>query len=176
MFVYLNGEYIPEENAHISPNDRGFLFSDGIYEVIRSYDGTLFEPSAHLARLGYGVRALRLTETGFDYLPEVASELVRRNGLESGDATVYIQVTRGSAPRTHRFPPKDTPLTVYVSARRFNPHHSEQKQGELPQSWSRISGGPDVILRAQDFSRTSLPTSKPLMLGPSKPFLSGTAY
>jgi D-alanine transaminase len=129
MFVYLNGEYIPEENARISTNDRGFLFSDGIYEVIRSYDGTLFEPSAHLARLGYGARALRLTETGFDYLPEVASELIRRNGLESGDATVYIQVTRGSAPRTHRFPPKDTPLTVYVTVRRFNPHDSEQQQG-----------------------------------------------
>jgi len=129
MFVYLNGEYIPEENARISPDDRGFLFSDGIYEVIRSYDGILFEPEAHLARLRYGAKALRFNETGFDFLPHVASELIQRNGLESGDATVYIQVTRGAAPRTHRFPAKNTPLTIYISARRFNPHHSEQERG-----------------------------------------------
>jgi D-alanine transaminase len=129
MVVYLNGEYIAEEEARISPDDRGFLFSDGIYEVIRSYDGILFEPSAHLARLRYGAKALRFHETGFDSLPHVANELIKRNGLQSGDATVYIQVTRGAAPRTHRFPPTDTPLTVYLSAGPFNPHHSDQERG-----------------------------------------------
>ena len=121
MIAYLNGRFLPEEDIRISPSDRGFLFADALYEVVRTYEGRLFETEAHWARLSYGARALRFNRTDFRDLTEVAEALLRENGLTRGDATVYLQVTRGQAPRSHPFPPPETPLTVYASARPFTP-------------------------------------------------------
>lgn len=142
MIAYFNGAYLDEKEVRISPDDRGFLFSDGLYEVIRSYNGRLFQTRAHMERLYYGARALRFSETELEILEDVAEELIRRNSLTGGDATVYIQVTRGVAPRTHRFPPKGTPLTVFASARPFTPHIDEMVRGidviQVPdQRWAR---------------------------------------
>ncbi len=142
MIAYHNGTYLDEKEVRISPDDRGFLFSDGLYEVIRSYGGRLFEARAHMERLHYGARALRFPEAELETLEEVAGELIQKNALIDGDATVYIQVTRGVAPRTHRFPPKDTPLTVFASARPFTPHVDEMARGieviQVPdQRWAR---------------------------------------
>jgi D-alanine transaminase len=121
MIAYLNGRFLPEEDIRISASDRGFLFADALYEVVRTYEGRLFETAAHWARLSYGARALRFNRTDFRDLTEVAEALLRENGLTRGDATVYVQVTRGQAPRSHPFPPPETPLTVYASARSFTP-------------------------------------------------------
>jgi len=121
MIAYLNGRFLPEEDIRISPSDRGFLFADALYEVVRTYEGRLFETEAHWARLSHGARALRFNRTNFRDLTEVAEALLRENGLTRGDATVYVQVTRGQAPRSHPFPPPETPLTVYASARPFTP-------------------------------------------------------
>jgi D-alanine transaminase len=121
MVGYLNGSYLPKERITISPDDRGFLFADGLYEVIRSYDGTLFQVQAHLDRLIYGARALRFNTVDFLYLIDIAQELIDRNHLSQGDATVYLQVTRGIAPRTHLFPSRETPLTIYATASSFSP-------------------------------------------------------
>jgi D-alanine transaminase len=129
MISYLNGRYMPHDEIRISPDDRGFLFSDGLYEVMRSYSGALFQVQAHLDRLSYGARALRYRVHDFPYLADVSRRLVRDNGLAQGDALVYIQVTRGAVPRSHRFPPRDTPLTVYASATPFSPRREEQEQG-----------------------------------------------
>ena len=107
MISYLNGHYIPHEEIRISPNDRGFLFSDGLYEVIRCYNGRLFQVQAHLDRLSYGAKALRYKVVNFDYLVDVAQCLIRNNELTHGDAVVYMQVTRGVGPRSHLFPPPD---------------------------------------------------------------------
>ncbi|HUT71256.1 MAG TPA: aminotransferase class IV [Desulfatiglandales bacterium] len=129
MVGYLNGSYLPREQIAISPDDRGFLFSDGLYEVIRSYDGTLFQAQAHLDRLNYGAQALRLNTVDFRYLIDVAQELIQRNHLNQGDATVYLQVTRGIAPRTHRFPCPETPLTIYATASSFSPKNAAFEDG-----------------------------------------------
>lgn len=128
MLAYYNGQYLPKQEIAISPDDRGFLFADGLYEVIRSYRGELFQLDAHIQRLNYGAREIRLKETDFSFLGEVAQRLIRENGLH-GDSTVYIQVTRGAAPRLHRFPPVDTPSTVYATAQPFAPKTKEIEEG-----------------------------------------------
>jgi len=121
MIAYFNGRFLREEDIRISPEDRGFLFADALYEVVRTYDGRLFEVQAHWARLSDGAKALRFNRTEFLELTDVAETLLRENGLTKGDATVYVQVTRGQAPRSHSFPPWETPLTIYASARPLSP-------------------------------------------------------
>ena len=117
--VFLNGAFLPKEEAHLSPDDRGFLFADGVYEVIRAYGGRFFAEEAHLRRLASGLRALRIEGVDPTALGSVARELLEQNGLSGADATVYIQVTRGAAPRVHAFPPEPTEPTVYAIAGRF---------------------------------------------------------
>jgi D-alanine transaminase len=129
MIAYFNGRYLPQEEISISPDDRGFLFADGIYDVVRSYEGRLFETRAHLERLAYGAGALRFVTMDFLYLGEVAERLLEDNQLKSGQATVYFQVTRGAAPRTHSFPPSGTDLTVYAAARPFTPRRDDSEKG-----------------------------------------------
>lgn len=117
--VFFNGAYVPKHDVSISPDDRGFLFSDGIYEVVRMYDGAAFEMEAHVRRLADGLAAIRIDGVDAAMLAEVCGELIRRNGLEKHDAVVYIQVTRGVAPRTHHFPDPAVSPTVYATAWAF---------------------------------------------------------
>jgi D-alanine transaminase len=119
--VYLNGEFIPKERATVSVDDRGFIFGDGIYEVVRVIDGRIFEWPAHAARLMRGLQGIHiaLDLAAVDGLKDVCERLVNENGLAEGEATVYLQVSRGAAPRTHYFPPEGTRPTVYAAASRF---------------------------------------------------------
>ena len=126
---YFNGQFLPIDQIAISPDDRGFLFADGLYEVMRSYNGLIFRAPDHISRLNFGARELRFNCTDFAYLIEVAEKLIRDNDLTRGDALIYIQVTRGAAPRQHRFPRTDTPLTVYASAGAFASKFDEQQNG-----------------------------------------------
>jgi len=123
MIVSLNGEYLDRTRATVSVSDRGFLFGDGVYEVTRARDGRLFEAARHLRRLARGLEALGIAlPPGLDSatLLEISRRLLHENGLEQGDATVYLQITRGAAePRTHHFPPAGTPPTVFLSANRL---------------------------------------------------------
>ena len=141
MIAYWNDRFLREEEIRISPDDRGFLFADALYEVVRSYEGRLFEARAHWERLGYGAKALRFKTIDFHDLTGVAETLIRENGLNRGDATVYVQVTRGEAPRSHAFPPPETPLTIYASARPFVPRRSSLEGVSVilvsDQRWSR---------------------------------------
>ncbi len=129
MIVYFNGQTMPKEEVRISPEDRGFLFGDGVYEVIRVYGGKLFEAKAHLDRLTRSLRELKIPFPGVDRLEGISHRLLVENGLETGDAAVYIQITRGSAKRKHAFPPADTPPTVYLSAYGFDPPKKEWEEG-----------------------------------------------
>lgn len=129
MIVYLNGQYIPRQQASIDVDDRGFLFADGIYEVIHSYEGHLFQMDAHLRRMEHGLRSLHIAMDDMQAVREVAGRLIVENGLTHGEATVYVQITRGSAPRTHYFPPAGTPPTVYVAATRFTPQPAQAEEG-----------------------------------------------
>jgi len=115
MIVYLNGRFVRKEDAGISPDDRGFLFADGAYEAIRSYNGKLFELARHLQRLERSLRELRITGASVDGLAEVISEVTLRNGPAACDTLVYVQVTRGAAERSHSFPGRTVAPTVYIS-------------------------------------------------------------
>src|SRR5580698_6313356 len=100
--VYLNGEFIPREQATISVDDRGFIFGDGIYEVVRVIDGRIFEWDAHAARLTNGLTGIRIAfdASSVAAMKGVCERLVADNGLTDGEAIVYMQVSRGAAPRT----------------------------------------------------------------------------
>src|SRR5688572_28492092 len=122
MIVYLNGEYVPHENARVSVDDRGFVFADGIYEVARIYDGHMFLLEPDLQRLRHGLGVLKIRADIVDQIPAIADRLLDENSLRTGDATLYIQVTRGTAPRAHAFPKPEVPPTVYVATKPFKLH------------------------------------------------------
>ncbi|HEU4728223.1 MAG TPA: aminotransferase class IV [Kofleriaceae bacterium] len=119
--VFLNGSYLERDRAMIPIDDRGFVFGDGIYEGVRVIDGRLFEWDAHAARMRSGLAGLRieLSPERVGELAGVARRLIADNGLGRGEAFIYLAVTRGVAARTHAFPPKGTPPTVFVSATRL---------------------------------------------------------
>jgi len=129
MIVYFNGRFIPKEEVKISPDDRGFVFADGIYEVVRSYRGRFFEFEAHLKRLIRSLREIHISFAESESLRDICEALIRDNDLKEGDATVYIQITRGAAPRKHTFPDKTTRSTVYISASAFQPPEENWKNG-----------------------------------------------
>ena len=95
--------------------------------MIRSYNGKLFRAQAHIRRLNYGAAHLNLTQQDFSHLAGVAADLIDKNRIQ-GDATVYIQVTRGAAPRGHAFPDPVPAPTVYAAASAFNPEASLKNQ------------------------------------------------
>jgi D-alanine transaminase len=109
--LYLNGEIIDERDASISVNDRGFVFADGIYEVIRVFDGQPFELDRHIDRLERSAAALRLQlDPAPEAISQIAQELLVREG--AAEAQIYIQVTRGEAPRGHAIPAGVKPTTL----------------------------------------------------------------
>jgi D-alanine transaminase len=111
--VYLNGSFVPFEEARIPIMDRGFLFADGIYEVSAVLDGRLVDNAAHLARLdrSLGEIGIRNPYPTQEWI-RLETELVARNDLQEG--LVYMQVTRGVAERDFAFPPADTPPSVVM--------------------------------------------------------------
>jgi D-alanine transaminase len=128
MLAYLDSRFLPKEEIRISPDDRGFLLGDGVYEVIRSYSGRLFKAEEHFQRLERSLRELKITGVAVAKLQDIAASLLERNDLR-GDATVYIQVTRGAAPRRHSFPDTDTPPTVYLTASALQPPTQKIENG-----------------------------------------------
>ena len=129
MIVYFNDHFMPKEDVRISPDDRGFLFGDGVYDVVRIYEGRLFRMESHLRRMARSLRELRIQGPDLDQIEDVAQELLRRNELERGDAKLYVQITRGVAPRRHTFPDPETPPTVYACASPFRPYHEQWERG-----------------------------------------------
>ena len=111
--VYLNGDFLPFDEARIPVMDRGFLFADGIYEVSAILKGRLVDNAAHLARLdrSLGEIGIRNPHAAADW-ERLQTELVARNGVEEG--LVYVQVTRGVAERDFAFPKGDVPPTVVM--------------------------------------------------------------
>ena len=129
MIVYFNGRFMPKEEVSVSPDDRGFLFGDGVYEVLCAYDGVLFEAEAHWQRLGRSLREIHVAGPEPESFEEVASELLRRNDLQDRHAKVYIQVTRGAAPRQHAFPDPPAEPTVYVTAAPYDLPTAKWEEG-----------------------------------------------
>ena len=118
--VYFDGRFIAKAEVRVSPDDRGFLLGDGIYEVAAAYDGRFVALDKHMDRLRRSLRESRIDDTIADPLETVFQELLERNGFaESGKAMVYLQVTRGVAPRSHAFPKSAPRPTVYAYAAPF---------------------------------------------------------
>ena len=117
--AFINGAFVPLAEAKVSIEDRGFQFGDGVYEVIRTYKGRPFSLDAHLARLDRSAAALELTQ------PYSRAEWTRHvlEGVKRAaypEAKVYIQITRGVAPRDHAYSDDATP-TVVMTIREFHP-------------------------------------------------------
>ena len=127
MLVYLNGRYLPAGEATVSALDRGFIFGDGVYEVWRVVRGHLFEAARHHARLERGLRELRIgrpADGSLERITAITERLLGENGLAEAEATLYVEITRGTAPRTHYFPPASTTPTYLVIASAFTPSAS----------------------------------------------------
>jgi D-alanine transaminase len=114
-----------------------------VYEVTRAVGGRLFEPDRHQRRLERGLRELRIDpRISLDELFDLHIRLLQENELEHGEAYVYLQITRGAAPRTHHFPPAGTPPTVFLSATAFTPPNESRARGVVAVTypdyrWSR---------------------------------------
>jgi D-alanine transaminase len=117
--AYVSGQYLPHRQAAVHIEDRGYQFADGVYEVIAVVAGHLVDEELHLKRLHRSVGELRIAMPMTDAaLKIVLREVIRRNGVDSG--IVYIQLTRGTAPREHAFPKTAKPMLV-VTSRRTRP-------------------------------------------------------
>ena len=130
--VYVNGSFVPRADARVSVEDRGFVFGDGVYEVLRAINGRLFATRFHNDRLRRSLEGIRISLQGDDSperFAEIGRQLLRDNGLLSGEATVYMQVTRGATTRVHNFPPPDIRPTVYISVARFKPYSDFAETG-----------------------------------------------
>jgi len=117
--VYVNGNFLPEEDAKISIFDRGFIFGDGIYEVSAVIGGKLVDCEAHLARLERSCGEIKLAlPWSKAELVAIHEELIKRNNLDEGG--IYLQVSRGAADREFAFPKDVAPtLVMFPQARNF---------------------------------------------------------
>lgn len=132
MLVYLNGQFLPKESALLSVDDRGFVFGDGVYEVWRVIRGRLFEAERHHTRLTRGLKELHIAapaDATMQRLEEIAQRLLRENDLLGDEATFYLEITRGAAPRTHHFPPAGTAPTMFASVKSFVPPEELRARG-----------------------------------------------
>jgi D-alanine transaminase len=113
MTIYLNGEFMPIAEAKVSVLDRGFIFGDGVYEVIPVYSRRAFRLPEHLKRLQHSLDGIRLPNPhGEAEWTTIVEELVARN--EGEDQYLYLHITRGAAKRDHAFPNPPVPPTVFA--------------------------------------------------------------
>lgn len=156
--VYLNNEFLPASQACIPVLDRGFIFGDGVYEVIPAYGGALFRLDEHLQRLQNSLDAVRipnpLSNAGWKTMLD---ELITQN--TGGDQSLYLQVTRGSAKRDHAMPDEPIP-TVFAMSNELHPVSQEIREHGVAAivlddiRWQRchikaISLLPNILLRQE---------------------------
>lgn len=126
--VYLNGEWLPLAEARVSVLDRGFMLGDGVYELIPVYQRKPFRLDAHLARLQHSLDGIRLANPlGNGQWREVIERMVAAH--EADDQSVYLQVTRGAAPRDHAFPANTPPTVLVMSGPMSRPDPAQFEHG-----------------------------------------------
>jgi D-alanine transaminase len=119
--AYVNGRYLPQREAAVNIEDRGYQFADAVYEVVHLYEGRLIDEDRHLDRLERSLRELRLRQPICRAaLRQVLLELARRNRLRDG--LLYVQITRGVARRDHAFPSGEVPPSLVATIRRIPPY------------------------------------------------------
>ena len=142
--AYVNGRYLPRREATVHVEDRGYQFSDGVYEVCEVRDGRLIDERRHVERLQRSLGELRIRlPMSPAALGVVMRETIRRNRVHDG--IVYLQITRGVARRDHAFPPPGTRPSIVVTARNLDMARSERAAAEgvavvtLPDNrWERV--------------------------------------
>lgn len=148
--VYLNGNFVPENQATVSVFDRGFMFADGIYEVTAVLDGKLIDFDLHMARLARSLDAMALAvPLDPKALLAIHRELIARNDLQEG--LVYLQVTRGAEDRNFLFPASGSALTVVL--------YTQSKvvlESPLARRGMNIIGLPDLRWGRSDIKTTQL--------------------
>ncbi len=162
--AYVNGRYVPHAAAAVSIEDRGYQFADGVYEVIEVRSGGLVDEAPHLARLTRSLGELSMTlPLAEPALALVIREIVRRNLVRDG--MIYLQITRGVAPRDHAFPEPASKPALVVTARAADPVKAAAKAAAgmkvitLPDlRWKRpdiksISLLPNVLAKAEAKAR-----------------------
>jgi len=129
MIVYFNTDFKLLNDVALSPFDRGFLFADGVYESIRTYNKKLFRYEDHLERLKRSLKETRINFTELASIENIIYELMIKNEIDE-EALVYIQITRGSVfPRTHSFPKEKISPTIFISVQELNESLEEQTNG-----------------------------------------------
>lgn len=147
--AYVNGRYLPHGQAAVHIEDRGFQFADGVYEVVPVHRGALIDEEPHLDRLERSLGELRIAmPMRRRALQLVARELIRRNDLRDG--FIYMQITRGVAPRDHRFPAQASP-TLVMTTRRTKPHREA-----LLRDGVAVITAPDIRWRRCDIKSVAL--------------------
>lgn len=129
MTVFLNGEFLPLADARVPVLDRGFIFGDGVYEVIPVYSRKPFRLQEHLLRLQHSMSAIRLSNPYSDaQWQHIIQQLIEAHDQQ--DQSIYLHVTRGVARRDHAFPKPDVPPTVFMmSSPLSTPERSWVEQG-----------------------------------------------
>ncbi len=126
--AYLNGEFMPLEKAYVPVLDRGFIFGDGVYEVIPVYSRQPFRLPEHLRRLQYSLDSIRLPNPMTDAeWTKLTHDIIARN--QGDDQSVYLQVTRGVAKRDHAFPALVTPTVFMMSGPLVTPAREQVENG-----------------------------------------------
>lgn len=150
--VYLNGDYMPMEEARISPMDRGFLFGDGIYEVIPSYDGRLVGFTPHMERMQEGLDAIEI-KLRVDHAAwrNIAEQLIERNG--GGNLGIYFHVSRGADTKRHHAYPENITPTLYAVAFEIPPAPRPEKSATSPYT---VSTAEDLRWRRCNIKSTAL--------------------
>jgi D-alanine transaminase len=122
--AYVNGRYVLHRDAMVHIEDRGYQFADGVYEVCEVFRGALIDEKRHFERLAYSLAELQIAAPlRAGALAVVVREVMARNSVENG--FVYVQVTRGVAPRDHVFPRKPARPSLVITARQVDPEKSE---------------------------------------------------
>jgi D-alanine transaminase len=147
-FAYVNGRFVPHSEAAIHIEDRGFQFADGVYEVITVMGGHFVDEMAHLARLRYSLGEIRIEPPLADrVLKLLMRSLARRNGLRDG--ILYIQVTRGEAPRDFKFP-RQTKSSIVMTTRRMD------LSGKVGETGIAVVTTPDIRWARRDIKSIGL--------------------
>lgn len=122
--AYVNGRYLPQRDACVNVEDRGYQFADGIYEVVHLHRGRFIDSDRHLARLERSLGEVRIAmPMGGQALLRVLAEVARRNRVRDG--LLYMQVTRGVARRDHAFPIPGVKPSLVVTVRRIPPYPTD---------------------------------------------------
>ncbi|MEE2691694.1 MAG: D-amino-acid transaminase [Pseudomonadota bacterium] len=149
--AYVNGRFEPISDASVNIEDRGYQFADGIYEVCLVVGGRYWDEEGHLARFDRSLKELQIARPMSDAaLRNVMRQIVRRNRLTN--ALVYIQVTRGVAPRNHPFPTEGTPPSIVITAKRVD----LEKYDRLAKKGVAVVTAPDIRWGRVDIKSVSL--------------------